>query len=408
MMEILKSHFKEDEAEKVKKEIEKDTSFKEIYDKIKNSPDYTLAKLEEKISTKTELNFKERFDAFKKAVLDTENNQIKQKNKELSKQETEKVKKEVEKKWFSWDKVVESFKKDWFFAAVGVFFWTLFSNMFDWIWKKFDKLLGKAEEKIDEVLAKTWKYPKWSFDKNEYISNKKNFDIKFNDDDTVKTILINNEKYKVPKWYKLDTVDSELCLVWGGKVKNNQFPLDYLGYFFDKNFNWRNSYKISEDSNVFNKVEWITPGFMKGDIEFKKESTLDKIEKNILISWKTKIISDSNIDKEKKDQEIIIKEIEINWKKYSLSMWWETKPLKFDLTKKDNYYYIDYWLTTLDLKVSEIENLVNKKHYKIDENNFSLYQLLDDNNKFFDNLKLIRTWEILNSKVWDTIIVHTN
>ncbi|MDP2396506.1 MAG: hypothetical protein Q8S84_06340 [bacterium] len=78
MTEVLKSHFTEVEYQKVESEIEKDQSFKDLYEKIKNTPDYRLNKLEERVE-KTEETFKERFDAFKNAVLEAEKKQTEKK-----------------------------------------------------------------------------------------------------------------------------------------------------------------------------------------------------------------------------------------------------------------------------------------------------------------------------------------
>jgi vacuolar-type H+-ATPase subunit F/Vma7 len=74
MVEILSNHFTEEENTKVETEIEKDSSFKEVYDKIKDEPNYRMLVLQEKVD-KTEENFQERFEAFKKAVLEAEKKQ---------------------------------------------------------------------------------------------------------------------------------------------------------------------------------------------------------------------------------------------------------------------------------------------------------------------------------------------
>lgn len=87
MIEILSKHFKEGEDSKVEKEIEKDASFKEIYERIKSDPDYKMTVLEERIE-KIDDTFDKRFEAFKKAVLEAEKN----------KSPAEKIKQELEEK----------------------------------------------------------------------------------------------------------------------------------------------------------------------------------------------------------------------------------------------------------------------------------------------------------------------
>ncbi len=69
--EVLNVHFNEDEYQKVEQriKIDDDTSFKEKYEKIKQDPEYRLSVLEERIDKK-EQKFADRFEAFKKAVLD--------------------------------------------------------------------------------------------------------------------------------------------------------------------------------------------------------------------------------------------------------------------------------------------------------------------------------------------------
>lgn len=109
MNEVLKNHFNESEFQRVETEIEKDNSFKEKYEKIKNDPEYRLTKLEERVE-KTEATFEIRFQAFKKAVLDAEKNQ-QQANNSQNQSQLDKTKEEAhvnldrivkEKVWFGW------------------------------------------------------------------------------------------------------------------------------------------------------------------------------------------------------------------------------------------------------------------------------------------------------------------
>ena len=403
--EILNKYIKPSNVDDTKETEE----YKKAYDKLllfykaNNDSDKLEEKIREKIWNKT--NTLEKIKAFNEALLEAEKNQ------KPSKEEEKKAKKEAEEKWFSWEKITKIVKEKggwfslaWLGAWIGAIFSGLFSKFFGWIEDKIDSIVDYSEKKIESIFSKYNEESKWSFKNKEYISYEKKFDIKFNSSDNVEYIKINWEEYKIWDWYHLEVIDNKKCLVWWGNIKNNVFALDYLGYYFD-NTEAKDIYNVAEKFD--GKSKHVIPDLFKWEIEFKKETSLAEIEWNILKSWSwnTKIISENNIDKEKKVQDISIKEIEINWEKYKLSIWWKSKPLKFELIKKDNNYYIDYWVTTLNLKISEIENLVNKKLYKIDENNFSLYQLLDDDNKFFDTLKLVWTWWILNSKVWDTIIL---
>lgn len=71
MAEILKSHFNETERKQVEGRIQEDSNFSEIYEKIKNDPELKLNALAERVE-KTADTFEQRFDAFKKAVLEAE------------------------------------------------------------------------------------------------------------------------------------------------------------------------------------------------------------------------------------------------------------------------------------------------------------------------------------------------
>ena len=217
MMEILKSYFDENEVSKVEKEIEKDQSFKEKYEKIKNNPDYKMAQLADRIDTKTESNFEKRFEAFKKAVLDAETIE---KNQKPTKQETNKAKKEAEEKWFSWEritKLVEEkwgwFSWAWISAWIWAFFSSLFSNIFKWLDKKVDDATDYLKGKVEWLTSGVTKESKWEFKNNEYISHSKKFNIKFKSNEEIDTIKINWKEYQLDWKFKLEEENWEYNLV---------------------------------------------------------------------------------------------------------------------------------------------------------------------------------------------------
>lgn len=136
--EILKSHFEENEYQDVETRIEQDETFKEAYEKLKNSPDYRLTRLEERVD-KTVQSFEERFEAFKKAVLEAE--------RELSSKPSTPEEILAQKK----DELEKEYKDS--LSKIPIF-WTFLSWLFDAIEE------SKKAEKWD-IWKKIWWWIAW-------------------------------------------------------------------------------------------------------------------------------------------------------------------------------------------------------------------------------------------------------
>ncbi len=196
--EIMNHFFRDSEHQKVQSEIDK-LGLKEQQEKIKSAGiDVKLNALEEFVDTKTEQNFTERFEAYKKAVLDAEAESIwaqaidqaqktlhgtvdrlkwvwsLEEAQDVVKQEAQKAGKQVVQKvgdvaaeqaksWissiFSWKfKGIEDFFKD--FSISGIFK-KIFSLLFGWTLAKLWFSKASAEEKKDPKAQKdTWDSPK--------------------------------------------------------------------------------------------------------------------------------------------------------------------------------------------------------------------------------------------------------
>lgn len=396
--EILKQYFTDKEIKDLKEN--KPDKYTELLEKLKLSENKTQVELDKLKHELENLSLDEKIGKVLNLVENSDKNQ------KPTKEQEEKAKKEAEEKWFSWEKIskIVEEKGGWFsWAWISAWVWAIFTH---YIWDFFSDLFWKAKEWVDGLVDSvkewiTWE-SEWTFEKWIYRSKEKKLEISFNNDNSVKEILINNNKYVIPEWYKLEDKDDKKCLVWGWKLSNNVFALDYLWKYFDSQED-KVIYSIDENTNKTSIIDNISGDLFKWEIEFKKEDSLEKIENNILTSWNTKIYFNENIDKNKNEQKLKIEKIVINWVEYNLHSNWEDR-LEFSLIKKDNNYYLDYWISTKEIKISEIETFVNKDWYKIDDNAFSMYRLIDTDNKILDNIKNFLNWEAFEWKLWEPII----
>ncbi len=273
MTEVLKIHFDKSEFQKVEQEIQKDDSFKEIYERIKNDPDYKMTKLEEKID-KTEENFEKRFKAFKDAVLEAEKKQggniienAKTKIESELKEKKEKLIDELRKKAdekipYIWSYIFDfasdlmkpsEEKKPWLFSkifwkiGVSIWIWILW-----WLWLKewFEKYSDmKAKEpdlhvnwvdnikeiwnEITKQVIATWEQVKW-----EVVQTWE--EVKDDIVDFNKKMKANSEKLKEKVVLEPDTI-------------YNEFTNKYLELLVWNNWETTN---LRGDPEIFNKLKW--------------------------------------------------------------------------------------------------------------------------------------------------------
>ncbi len=166
-MDILKSHFNDDEFLQVEEKINNDPSFREKYEKIKNNPDYKLTKLEEKIS-RTQETFEKRFESFKKVVLEAEeqasksiSDNLKQNINDTVKKEKDKIESELRQKaekflpfWiWTWlfdkakDLLEPTWEKNWFMSKIWIWLWWVILSIL-WLKKWYDKLTQNSQDQI--------------------------------------------------------------------------------------------------------------------------------------------------------------------------------------------------------------------------------------------------------------------
>ena len=171
-MEILKSHFKDDEQVQFEAKLNNDPTFKEKFEKIKGQQiDLQLDKLQNKVD-KTKDSFEKRYESFKKAVLEVEKNQntwvietVKEKADKILDEKKEKFNKELREKadkkipfigWalfdFAADMMKASDDKDaWFldkiFSKVGVAIWGIILGFLG-LKKGYEELIGMRLKKI--------------------------------------------------------------------------------------------------------------------------------------------------------------------------------------------------------------------------------------------------------------------
>ncbi len=276
MNEVLKKHFNENEYQKVEIEIEKDNKFKEIYEKIKNNPDYRLNQLAEKIE-KTEETFIARFEAFKEAVLDAE------KNKEKL-EKTEKLEKIKQESYLKLDNIIK--EKVWFWSFI---LW--------WMWID---LTVMAKQKLDEKLNQ---------DQVPVENNIKNFFSK----DNIKKIFwwmflsmlwINTEIDKITSAFNnssiaLDTIktawDNQINRLvnvgnsqidWIVDVGNSQ--IDWINEAGKGQIDWINEHwkRILEEAEE--KLKSRLPDFNKEKLELDPESINLVFTRNYLLLFMNK------------------------------------------------------------------------------------------------------------------------
>jgi len=171
-MEIFKQYFDENEISKFKQKIiEEGPSFKKKYETIKNDPIYKMTQLQERVK-KTESTFEQRFETFKKAILNDAEKKQKSAILEQPLDSTrnsitnkidvkwEFVKKLWEKWWITWmiwpaifewveDMKAENKKEKWidkFFGSIVIKFWTAILGMFG-INKMYDEFKKENEVK---------------------------------------------------------------------------------------------------------------------------------------------------------------------------------------------------------------------------------------------------------------------
>jgi len=403
---ILDSYFKSEEKDKVLKRIEtQDNSFKEKYEKIRNDPEYKLKQLEEKIQ-KIEATFEERFNVFKEAVLSAE----KEKNNWKDNATKEK---EEEKKWFSWEVFSKAVKDNWWwlsFAGIWAWFMALWDSLIWSVKDTKDEIVEVIKEVKNNVVSSVTNEATWTFDEATkiYTSKDSKMTIRFKDNNEVETIKINWETYKIKEsGYKLEERDGRKCLVLDNTISDNVFSLDYLWKTISDSWLNKDTYKINENSLVW--IGSITPDIVKWTIEIKKE-WIEKVSNNgkSTKKWSTEIFFSEKIDENNANQKLKIEKLEIAWQAYSLSMWGKSDPIEFNLIEEDGDYFIDYkpdWIsgftnmTSWKIKIEDISSLVTKSWHIINEDSFSLYKLINENDSWYK-----KVWDYFSGKVWDPII----
>ena len=363
--EVLENYLTQKEIKEFKEK--KSDRYKELSERLSrlwNKTQVELAKLRQELDN---LSLDEKvnklFDLVEKA----------EKNQKPSKEE-EKAKKEAEEKWFSWEKIsklVEEkwgwFSWAWITAGVSAFFSNFLGNLFnsakDWV----SELIGDAKKLANWETSWTWEW-------NNYISEKWKLELEKTDEWFIEEIKINWEKYKIENESpaEIKIIDwKKYLVIWDRKV-----VLNHLWKIFDEIKNNPNEINFSTDKSIVETIWWyLTPDFINEvksfftwNWEFKliKEDYFWKIKENIINNWNTKIEFIDKIEWKKFPiNNIKIKEININWKKFMI----EPKNQEFKLQKDWDKYLlsVDFLWKAVEfddfkIDIRDIERQINNKN----------------------------------------------
>ena len=390
-MEILKTYFNDNEIPKFKEELEKDNSFKEKYEAIKNSPEYRLAKLEEKIE-KIDTTFKERLDAFKKAVLEAEKNQtpleaakqkvedvVKEKKDIFLKDLKEKADKKIPFIWgalFDWaldlmkpiDKEKASFSDKIFWkigASIGLFILGLLG-----LKKWYEKLNGieEEEEKIEEVKEDV---SEGNDDEKQIEEWKKDF------------------YYHSWIWTLIHLAWNDLKFNESSKKSVNKFQKKSFSELMEININWKIDWKELDkiDKEVLNSIlgqdaEILLKSSLKADV-VKKTLENNAIKLNDLLWWREY----SSILASIKDKTFKIDNLSLNaisiLSLFSINSFW----LLAIEGVKDNFKWIFEYFTSSSIDLGEIKKDIEwRKNWLISK------KLIDAINEHYKIHRLNATW----------------
>ncbi len=340
-----------------------------------------------------------------------------------------KAKKEAEKQWFSWEKISKDVKENWGWFSIkglkawvvalvwGIFSWLFgwikeqFEGLFYWIQEQFNKAIGWIEEKasnIADTLTNSLGIEKqWTFQNNEYLSNKKNFKIKFHENGTISNVIIWWQEYIPSRGYKLKKEKWKYFLIGWNNIPENKFSLDYLwGYFDNSNIKWeKDIYTLEEKSlQAIDILKWhIMPDFFRWEIKFRKKESLPTAEWKIITAWETKIVCATSIDKQDYPiKDVKIQEIIIKWDKYKVSCSW-CNNLKFNIEKDWEIKILNYIDAFPDLKIDimDIQNRITSENAVPDTpNKYYLFDqlLTEEELKKYASFSKLFTKIIIDSK----------
>ena len=368
--EILAPYFSKEEIKDL--ETNKPDKYKELLEKLKLSENKTQVELNALKQELDNLTLDEKIDKLLDFTKKTKE------KKEPSKQEQKKIKKEAENKWFSWEKISKIVEKKWgwfswawFTAGISAFFSDFLGNLFNSAKKGASELVEAAGD-----LA-SWE-TNWTMEWNIYISEGKNFKLETTDNSFVKEIKIKWEISKIEtnsrKQPKITEKSNKKYLsIW-----NDTIPLDRIWKVIDESKN-SNEYIIDKTTlwglkNATGIWDWLSR--MSDDFELKlvKESSYWVVKENFINTWNTKIEFQERIEwKDFPIENVKIKKIEINWKKYKL----EPEDQSFKLKKKWNKYFLsadlitfekmkDFEIDDFEIDIRDIVNQINDKN-KLDK-----------------------------------------
>jgi len=374
--QLLETYFKKEEIPEVQRKIEADKNFKDTFEKVKKRQiDISLDNLQARVD-KTKSSFEERFEAFKKAVLEAEKKQkpwVVEVAEKKAKEILEEKKKELDKKLraqankkipFIWEFFYD-LAKDWV-KEPGEDAW-IFDKIFWKIWKYIWMAIlwylwvkKWVEEMQNLKVEKTW---------GKEDDKKKAGDKKENKEEEEKGKETNEKEnnfyYKtwIISLLHLSGIDSKIDI----KSSLNKFEWKTLKELEEIKKSWKMNWKeltdedkkfldvlFSKNSKILLKSS-LKPEILKKTLEKNKE----KLKK--LLAWEYNDIEKALNEWTFKIENLSLKAISI-LSLFSINSFWL---LAIEWIKSNFEWVFDFLNDTTNIKFDEIKKDLEQKRNSI-------------------------------------------